>query len=420
MKEYEKSPIEIRKNQKEVMAWGAGCSTIIGLFIFLCFAYNALKSISISKDSVVDFQKFGTFGDFVGGLIGTLFSLAGVFLLYLTLKEQRENFDKERLENNFFEMIKFHKENVNELEFTYHENEKDDSRVKAVRRKVFKVIFSHFESLWDELDFIFKNATLDEIYKEKEIQNLKKDKTFTGRNFDLKQIAKIDIVYLIIFFGLSKLDKITIKNLTSNVYKDDFINKVLDFASLKPKRNSIYWNQWERINSISDEKIKTQVIIDFYRKRNNTYSFNQMTHLYFNDHMGSSYYDDNYFRYYGGHQFRLGHYYRHLFQNLSYINNQLYLKYDEKYSYIKILRVQLSNYEQIMLFLNSISQIGRQFEFSKNDINDQLITKYNLITNIPNRFLFETIDIVEYYSLIEFETIKSDLVKKEKIKDLYI
>lgn len=414
MNEYEETPLERRKNQKELLTLGAGCTTIIGFIILVCFIYNFFTSFSTTEKG-----NFGVLGDFVGGFIGTLFSATGIFLLYLTLKEQRENFEKERLENNFFEMIKFHKENVSELEFTYHENNENESKVKAVRRKVFKVIFSHFDSLWIELDFLFKNATEKEIYHEIELGKIKKNNTINERTIDLKQIAKIDIVYLIIFFGLSKSDRKTIQSLTFQIYNDTFINKILDYASLKPKRNSQYWVRWKRINNIPDETLKEKVIIDFFKTRNDTYVFNHDTFLYFNNQLNSSYYDDIYDKYYGGHQFRLGHYYRHLFQNLKYINDQLYFDYNEKYAYIKLLRVQLSNYEQIMLFLNSLSQIGRQLEISQNEINDQLITKYNLITNIPNKTLFESIDIVNYYPLVEFETINNDLNKKVKIKKIY-
>lgn len=414
MNEYEETPLERRKNQKELLTLGAGSTTVIGFIILACFVYNFFTSFSAAEKGF-----FGVLGDFVGGFIGTLFSATGIFLLYLTLKEQRENFEKERLENNFFEMIKFHKENVSELEFTYHENNENNSKVKAVRRKVFKVIFSHFDSLWMELDFLFKNATEKEIYHEIELEKIKKNNTINERTIDLKQIARIDIVYLIIFFGLSKSDRKTIQSLTFQIYNEAFINKILDFASLKPKRNSQYWVRWKRINDITDETLKEKVIIDFFKTRNDTYVFNRDTFLYFNNQLNSSYYDDIYDKYYGGHQFRLGHYYRHLFQNLKYINDQLYFDYNEKYAYIKLLRVQLSNYEQIMLFLNSLSQIGRQLEISQYEVNDQLITKYNLITNIPNKTLFESIDIINYYPLVEFETINNDLNKKVKIKKTY-
>jgi uncharacterized membrane protein len=44
-------------------------------------------------------EKVGQFGDFIGGVVGSLFSLAGVILFYVALKEQRRdiNINQENL-----------------------------------------------------------------------------------------------------------------------------------------------------------------------------------------------------------------------------------------------------------------------------------------------------------------------------------
>lgn len=43
-------------------------------------------------DAQIDSTKFGTFGDFVGGVLGSIWSLCGVLLFYTALKEQRRDF----------------------------------------------------------------------------------------------------------------------------------------------------------------------------------------------------------------------------------------------------------------------------------------------------------------------------------------
>lgn len=125
-----------------------------------------------------------------------------------------------------------------------------------------------------------------------------------------------------------------------------------------------------------------------------------------------SFYPDNYNKYYGGHQFRLGHYFRHIFQTVKFIDKEKYLTENEKYDYIKILRGQLSNYEQLVFFLNSLSEIGRTWELMKKhkpnkeiNRNNQLITKYNLIKNIPMQYIVEAINLLDYYPEIEYEAI---------------
>lgn len=118
----------------------------------------------------------------------------------------------------------------------------------------------------------------------------------------------------------------------------------------------------------------------------------------------------NYYKYYGGHQFKLGHYYRHLFQSVKYINEQKILRYTEKYEYIKTLRAQLSTPEQYLLFFDSISVIGRDWELNYirekpniYELNKCLITKYNLIKNIPDWYIFDKVDARDFYPNVTFE-----------------
>ncbi|MCC8144685.1 MAG: putative phage abortive infection protein [Tannerellaceae bacterium] len=46
----------------------------------------------------------------------------------------------------------------------------------------------------------------------------------------------------------------------------------------------------------------------------------------------------------------LGIYFRQLYQIVDFINEKTVLSKDEKYNYIRLLRVQLNIYEQYMLF----------------------------------------------------------------------
>lgn len=86
--------------------------------------------------------------------------------------------------------------------------------------------------------------------------------------------------------------------------------------------------------------------------------------------------------YFNGHQSRLGHYFRHLRRTVTFVHRNSFLTTIQKKEYIRILRAQLSNHEQIILFFNSISDLGLKWEL-KNDNNETLITTYNLVRNIP-------------------------------------
>lgn len=159
----------------------------------------------------------------------------------------------------------------------------------------------------------------------------------------------IQIAYLILFFGVDNsstnyLEKVIRQTITNEVVQNNFITNCL-----KP-------------------------LIDNHKqqKEKNETGFKK-----------------GYFTY-DGHQSRLGHYFRHIFQTVTYINRQpsTLFSYDEKYEYIKTLRAQLSSHEQAVFFYNSISLLGSPWELDKKitDNNHKLITKYNFVKNLPDGF----------------------------------
>ena len=113
------------------------------------------------------------------------------------------------------------------------------------------------------------------------------------------------------------------------------------------------------------------------------------------------YYPSNFIKFYGGHQYKIGHYFRHLFLTFTFINEQNFLSRKEKYFYAKLLRAQLSTSEQGLLFINSLSTLGLVWDINpkvkKTNIlwldkilikPKRLITKYNLIKNLPGKEVF--------------------------------
>ena len=386
------TPLEERENRKRLLISLAALSTVIGIAIIIWYVFKVSESHSIpTKEHITNLSSFGAFGDFIGGVTGTIFSLTGIFLLYLTLSEQRDSFHRERTESNYFEMIRFHRDNVEEMQFSYYES--DDNKVTAQKRKVFKMIFSQFKNAWTELDFVFNNNKEEDIYKEDYRNTIITELKNTDTNINLKNLAKIDLVYLIVYFGLGTDEIISIRDLINKKYKEGFVNELLDVASLKPTRESAYWTNWESILGLS---MRVEVSYDIIRKRQN--QLHEKPPFYYPGH---------YSKYYGGHQFRLGHYYRHLYQSITFIDREEYLSDLAKYKYIKILRGQLSNYEQIILSINSISSLGRSWELHKIESthinNKNLITKYNLIKNIPKRYLVPDLDILMYYPNVKYE-----------------
>ena len=83
-----------------------------------------------------------------------------------------------------------------------------------------------------------------------------------------------------------------------------------------------------------------------------------------------------------GHQSRLGHYYRHLYQMVRYVDQQT-LRIN-KYEYVKTIRAQLSTHEQALLLINSLTPIGQNW-WQKG-----FIVNYRLVQNIPRDFFDPT------------------------------
>lgn len=63
---------------------------IFGLLFFLWNDYNFTFENKIQSDKV------GQFGDFIGGVVGSIWALAGVILFYVALTEQRKDFATNR------------------------------------------------------------------------------------------------------------------------------------------------------------------------------------------------------------------------------------------------------------------------------------------------------------------------------------
>lgn len=411
--------IENKQFEKAFIMGAAVLLIVIGVIVSIYFFMSIGRSHEITtKNELVNLEDSAHVGDFISGVVGTMFSLAGVILLIWTLKDQRENFHKERLEGIFFEMVRFHRDNVNEITYTYHDptlSSNPEHRVTAEKRKVFRLIFSDFKDAFNELKPLFESSSEMDIYCSEYLSHLTKNATVIERKIDVYLLARIDITYLIIFFGVGEEGKEGILNITSNRYKTDFVKASIEFAGLKPKKELTEWGIWKRNNALNNSFEVAKAILN--KRKDNSYSSPHLNPIFFSDGEGFNhypYYSGKYHKYYGGHQFRLGHYFRHFYQTVKFIDSEKLLAYKEKYKYIKIIRGQLSTYEQIIFFLNSLSTLGRVWEIEKRyeaaeaiEPNQQLITKYNLIKNVPYDEIIAEIRLTAFYPDLTYEAFEN-------------
>lgn len=85
------------------------------------------------------------------------------------------------------------------------------------------------------------------------------------------------------------------------------------------------------------------------------------------------------YRPYSGHMTIFGHYYRHLYQTVSYVVKQDkdLISHTDKLDYLRTLRAQLTDHEQVLLYYNAIAEFGEEW------IMNDYFTTYKMIHNLP-------------------------------------
>lgn len=98
--------------------------TFLGTVILIWFLIRGFYYEKfIDKSLPINLTSAGTFGDFVGGFIGTIFAFVGLLLLYETLSLQRKEFAaskdvfvKQQFDNTFFELLGLYRQIVEDIE----------------------------------------------------------------------------------------------------------------------------------------------------------------------------------------------------------------------------------------------------------------------------------------------------------------
>lgn len=147
----------------------------IGIISFFIIIFN--PPYHFNDSFIIDVELASKFGDFFGGFVGTIFSIMSVFLLIYTIFHQNKEAQKSALETNFFRMIDYYNQNVNQLKISnldktkvndFYEGRRAFVQFKIQIRRLFQIV--------------------NEVIAENDYQ-LSKD-----------QIA--DIVYMIFFYGI--------------------------------------------------------------------------------------------------------------------------------------------------------------------------------------------------------------------------
>jgi len=298
---------------------------VIILFFPIIFTLNSYFGIN--------FRDTGGIGATIGGILGPFVAIAAAYLTFIAFWEQykanalyRKDIELERFERKYYELLRLHKENVLEI----------DIAGEVTGRKAFMRMFFELKFIYLTLN-MYNNTekfpAIGKVYNEYELSELS---------------------YIIFFNGIGP-------------NSDNIVNQLINKSDL-----AIIENTREYLTVIQDEFL-------IWDKKNPDEYFELDI-----PHIG----DEEDFTFeipylpFDGHATRLGHYFRHLFQTVNFVATQEddLMDLEQKREYLKTLRAQLSNHEQLILYYNSLHKYGKPW------YSEGFLTNYRMIHNLPVPF----------------------------------
>jgi len=336
-----------RKKLKKPSLWAEHKGEIVFTFFALSAVHLPLLSQAY-RIKVIDAGNAGQFGDFIGGYFGTLVLVVSVAFICASFLNQRRANAQSSFENRFFEMLKFHRENVSEIGI--------GSMMSG--RRVFVSL----------------------IRECRECRRIIEEQSITLSVVRTRE-QNLDLAYLAFYYGVGPNSSRILKKITEH-HPEPLVSAVV--AELERIQKD-YLETSEKMNDPM-RSLEERTSLGFFR--------NTLTRVSYCP--------------FDGHQSRLGHYYRHLFRMMEYVDGHAPGSREAVREYAGIVRAQLTNHEQALLCLNSLSRIGEDWR------KTGILVDYEMIKNIPGDFFDPELelDIEKTFPEIEFE-FKSGAEKRE-------
>lgn len=301
-------------------------TTIILLFVGPELVLQRLSAIPGSKNKAEVGEAFGgTLGPIIAW-IASILTFAAFWVQFKANEQQKLDLQIERFENKFYKMVEIQRENVSEISI---EN-------TLSGRKTFISMFNELRYI-----YLFSNRFFSRDDQKQLLQIM-------ANKSELNTEEIFNISYLVFFFGIGQNSTKLILDLVDEKYQGLLINLE---DELKTEKANWHYNN----NEISIDEA--------------TYEGDSVFTLRLQ------------YPPFDGHLSRLSHYIRHLYQLIKFIDDQpeSILNYDAKYNYASTVRAQLSVHEQLLLYYNALSVLGRPWVEKENN----LLIKYCMIKSIP-------------------------------------
>lgn len=325
----------------------------------------------------------GVIGDTIGGLMNPFIAIAGVivtglafYIQYQANKQVQDQFKLQQFESQFYEMLKLHKENVNEMAIEGYDYKlkKTDEECKAI------------------YDRVKEAKKCDSPYLEDD--NIKDKKELTGRKIFYLMLKEFHSTYEIVKSIIDKYPHLKEHS------KKDLSNKYLKLSY------NVFFSGKEIFRTqILEEELKYSFV-----KKEETELYEMILkelEVLRTCHKGGVRYLPNYddkkalhidfsYKPFSGHLIRLGHFYRHMYAITNFVvneNNEL-LTYEDKRKYLKMFRAQLSNHEVALLYYNWLAGHGDAWEEAQEETDtskklNKFFTDFRMIHNLSKYLVLE-------------------------------
>lgn len=309
-------------------------------FSILCLIFSFVSPYALTQKgwTEIDFRDTGNIGDTIGGIMNPFVALVGVLVTFLAFliqyranQIQVKNFSKEIKNQNF----QFKKSQFETQFYEMLKLHKENVKTISVKNELNN-------------EFIYGQKALNDIFKEF-LLCYRIVKKFSPNTDKRKLVNK---AYTILWNGWYDLDG----------KKDDenLKNHLLEI------KNEHIKNNYDIVKTLKEKiGINTNIELDIY-------------HVLFN-----------------GNGYQLANYYRHLFHTVKHVTKQSedFVSYEEQRNYLRILRAQLTNNEQALIFYNWFSEFGRKWEELDKEDGNKFLTKYRLIHNLYQNLIISDINL---------------------------
>lgn len=362
-----------------------GLVVAASLFILLAFIFQIVFIARLFKK----IPEKDHIADAIEGLMNPFIAISAVIVTglafyaqYKANKQIAEQHKWDKFESQFYEMLRLHKENVNEMIIEGYEKDhsidQKDVRLKYIKatkdkgnnkettvdpnltikdisgRKVFYLMLKEFKAIYCVLKKIYILQGGTQLIHQKEYIFEKKDKHIADIFFRL--------AYTVFFHG-----------------KNDFIEEYNseELMPLKEIHPVTYLNrvkhEFEILRTCHKQGVR---YIREYIKGGKKSEVLEMTFSY---------------KPFGGHQIRFPHYYRHMFSMVKHVVTapQDLLTYEDKRRYLKIFRAQLSNHELVLLYYNWLAKFGSEWEQPELEKGNRYFTDYRMLHNINGNLVLK-------------------------------